>query len=89
MSKKDDDGTKGHTSPRYRDAGTGQFVPPSEGKRHPGTTVREQVAHPGFGQESSFPIGRDAGTGRFMPVEDAAGKRGAIVERIPKKGDDK
>lgn len=89
MSKKDDDGTKGHTSPRYRDAGTGQFVDPDFGKANKGTTVKEQVAHPGYGDKSSFPIGRDAGTGRFMPVDDAAGKRGAVVERIPKKGDDK
>lgn len=30
----------------YRDAGTGQFVPPAEVKKHPKTTVTETVKVP-------------------------------------------
>lgn len=83
MSKKD--GTAGHTSPRVRDAGTGQFVPAESAKTRPGTTVTERIPHPGWGQESSTPIGRDAGSGRFVPVEEAKGKDNAVVTRVPKK----
>ncbi len=39
------------TSPRGRDAKTGEFIPVSEARRRPNTTVVERVPHPGKGRK--------------------------------------
>lgn len=83
MSK---NGLKGHTSPRGRDAGTGQFIPVKEARQSPGTSTVERVPHAGYGSDSSTTIGRDAGTGKFIPADKAQGSPNAVVERIPKPG---
>jgi hypothetical protein len=86
MSKKNlSAGTKGHTSPRVRDAETGVFVPSEEASKRPATTITENVPHPGWGLESSTPIGRDAESGQFMPVGKAQKNPKAVVTRVPKK----
>ena len=54
-------GLKGHTSPRGREAGTGQFIPVQEAQRRPSTTVVERIPKPGYGAESSTPRGRGRG----------------------------
>lgn len=40
---------KSKTTPRGRDAKTGQFIPVKEAKRRPTTTVVERVPKPGHG----------------------------------------
>lgn len=41
--------TNSKTTTRVRSAITGQFKPDGYDKRHPNTTVREQVPKPGYG----------------------------------------
>jgi hypothetical protein len=77
-------GLKGHTSPRGREAGTGQFVPVREARQRPSTTVVERVPNPGYGAQSSTPRGRDAGNGQFVPVREAQRRPATtVVERVP------
>ena len=78
-------GLRGHTSPRGRDAGTGQFIPLAEAHRRPGNTTVERVPDPGFGAESSSPRGRDVKTGLFIPISEAE-RRPTTTEvvRVPR-----
>jgi hypothetical protein len=41
--------SKGKTSLRGRDAGTGQFIPVREARQRPSTTVVERIPKPGYG----------------------------------------
>jgi hypothetical protein len=41
------------TVTRGRDARDGQFIPVSEARRHPATSVVERVPKPGFGDTST------------------------------------
>jgi hypothetical protein len=84
MSKK---GTKGHTSLRGRDAGTGQFIPVAAAHRRPGSTTVERIPNPGFGADSSTIRGRDVETGLFIPVAEAERRpKSTEVVRIPSSG---
>jgi hypothetical protein len=76
---------RGSSSLRGRDAKTGEFVPVSEARARPATTMIERVPKPGQGSASSTPIGRDAGSGQFIPVRVAERRSStATVERVPK-----
>jgi hypothetical protein len=80
-------GLKGHTSPRGRDAGNGQFVPVRQAQQRSGSSTVERVPHPGYGADSSSPRGRDARTGHFIPVNEAERRPSTTtVERVPNPG---
>ena len=64
-------GLKGHTSPRGREASSGQFIPVKEAQRRPATTVVERIPDAGYGAQASTPRGREAGSGKFIPIEEA------------------
>jgi hypothetical protein len=77
-------GMKGHTTPRGREAGTGQFIPVKEAQRRPSTTVVERVPKAGYGAESSSPRGRDAGSGQFVPIKEAERRPATtVIDRVP------
>ena len=47
-------GLKGHTSPRGRDVGTGEFIPVGEANRRPGSATVERIPDRGYGVESGW-----------------------------------
>lgn len=81
-------GTRGHTSPRGRDAGTGKFITVAAAHRRPETTAVERIPDPGYGNESSSLRGRDVVTGHFIPISEAKRRpRTTEVVRVPKPTD--
>jgi hypothetical protein len=64
-------GLTGHTTPRGRDAGTGQFITVGEAHRRPGSSTVERIPDPGYGTDSSSARGRDVRTGQFIPIPEA------------------
>jgi hypothetical protein len=77
-------GTKGHTSLRGRDAGSGQFIPVPDARQRPSTTTVERIPDPGYGADSSSLRGRDAKSGHFIPVKEAEQRPATTtVERVP------
>ena len=71
------------TITRYRDAGTGQFVPDKVGERRPTRTILDVMD--GTASGNSHTIERDAGTGRFVPAGTADRRPASTTtERVKK-----
>jgi hypothetical protein len=77
-------GTRGHTSLRGRDVGTGKFITVAAAHRRPENTAVERIPDPGFGDESSSLRGRDVVTGHFIPISEARRRpKTTEVVRVP------
>ena len=69
---------------RYRDAGTGQFVPDKVGERRPTRTILDVMDGTASGS-NTHTIERDAGSGRFVPTGTADRRPASTTtERVKK-----